>query len=140
MPACSIGQRVCKFSRMILNFFAYTSWAQKHIAQATYWHDPLNEEKYRKRSTFLSDINNENIINADYVNRLQSLNKFVLVKFLRDQIVKPIESSWFGFYKPGSEKIVLSLKESELYAKDKLGLKQMMKDGKLVFIAVRNFV
>ena len=29
------------------------------LVQAEYWHDPLNEEKYRDKSIFLADINQE---------------------------------------------------------------------------------
>jgi palmitoyl-protein thioesterase len=114
------------------------SWAQKHIAQATYWHDPLHEQKYRQKSSFLADINNERKINENYKKRLNSLQKFVMVKFLKDKIVTPIETSWFGFYETGSDKRVLSLVESSFYTSDKLGLKQMMEDGKLVFMEVEN--
>lgn len=121
---------------MVLNYFAYSNWAQKHVAQATYWHDPLHEAIYRRKSSFLADINNERSVNQNYIRRLQSLNKFIMVKFLRDKIVYPIETSWFGFYKPGSDEKVLSLVESETFVRDKLGLKQMMKDGKLVFVEV----
>lgn len=39
--------------------------------QATYWHDPLNEEQYKNSSTFLSDINNEKQINQTYIDNLQ---------------------------------------------------------------------
>lgn len=113
-----------------------TSWAQKHVAQATYWHDPLHEDIYRKKSTFLADINNERNINENYKRRLNSLNKFVMVKFLKDKIVTPIETQWFGFFATGSDKKVLSLRESEFYASDKLGLKEMMKENKLVFLEV----
>jgi palmitoyl-protein thioesterase len=140
VPECSAESHlICGFYRLVLNYFAYTNWAQNHVAQATYWHDPIHEEKYRKRSTFLADINNERGINKDYIRRLQSLNKFVMVKFLRDKIVQPIETSWFGFYKPGSDKTVLSLTESELFLRDKLGLKRMLDHGKIVFIEVYSF-
>lgn len=60
-----------------------------------------------------------------------------MVKFLRDKIVTPIETSWFGFYQTGSDKKVLTLFESSFYTSDKLGLKQMMKEEKLVFMEVK---
>lgn len=136
IPACPAKPySICRFYRVILNSFAYTNWVQRHIAQSTYWHDPLNEDLYRRKSTFLADINNERVINEGYIRRLQNLNKFVMVKFLRDKIIQPIETSWFGFFKPGSDKIVLSLAESEIY--DKLGLRKMMEEGKIVFVEVR---
>lgn len=119
--------------------FVLLSWAQNHIAQALYWHDPIHEQTYRLKSTFLADINNERRINEKYRKRLNSLQKFVMVKFLRDKIVTPIETSWFGFFESGSDKKVLSLRESSFYASDKLGLKQMMKEGKLVFMEVKEW-
>lgn len=141
VPACpSKGHSICKFYRMVVNYFAYTSWAQHHIAQASYWHDPYNEGTYRMKSTFLADINNEKSINDIYVKRLQRLNKFVMVKFLRDKIIQPIETSWFGFYPPDNDKVVLSLAETEVFVSDKLGLKRMMQEGKLLFLEVSSKV
>ena len=137
VPACSATHVICRLSRFVLNFFAYTKWAQNHIVQATYWHDPYNEEKYRSKSSFLADINNENMINKKYISRLTRLNKFVMVKFLRDSIVKPVESSWFGFYEPESTETILTLENTEIYSKDKLGLRQMMKNEQLIFLEVK---
>lgn len=137
IPGCSAERHtICKFYRMILNYFAYTSWAQNTIAQATFWHDPFHEETYRRRSTFLADINNERKVNLNYIKRLQNLNKFVMVKFTRDKIITPLDTAWFGFFRPGSDEVVLPLEESEIYASDRLGLMQMNRDGKLVFIEV----
>lgn len=83
--------------------------------QATYWHDPLNEEEYKKYSSFLADINNERTLNIDYIENLRSLEKLVFVKFDNDSMVQPVESEWFGFYKAGQAKEVESLQESEIY-------------------------
>lgn len=121
--------------RQLLNFAAYAGWVQRFLVQATYWHDPMNEDLYRTKSTFLAEINNEKTVNQDYIDRLQKLNKFVMVKFANDTIVQPLETSWFGFYKPGSDTELLPLEESEIFIKDKLGLKQMKEDGKLVYLA-----
>lgn len=118
-----------------MNFAAYSAWVQRLLVQATYWHDPLHEDVYRKKSTFLADINNEKKINKDYIDRLQKLEKFVMIKFANDTIVQPVETSWFGYYKPGSDRILLPLEESEIYLKDKLGLKKMKEDGKLAFLS-----
>lgn len=49
---------------------------QEYLVQATYWHNPFQEEKYRNSSTFLADINNEREINETYIQNLQSLNKY----------------------------------------------------------------
>lgn len=60
--------------RHLLNDF---SWMQNFLVQATYWHDPLNEDKYVEHSSFLADINNERSINQTYIDNLKKLNKFV---------------------------------------------------------------
>lgn len=93
------------------------SWVQNGLVQAEYWHDPLNEEEYRSHSIFLADINNEVAKNKTYIKNLLKLKNFVLVKFNNDTIVEPIETEWFGFYKPGQSSEVITLQESELYVK-----------------------
>lgn len=59
-------------------FYLNYSLVQKNLVQATYWHDPLNEKVYKQKSSFIADINNERVVNKAYVDRLQSLEKWVL--------------------------------------------------------------
>lgn len=130
----------------------YFSWVQRFLVQATYWHDPLNEEEYRKYSSFLADINNERTLNVDYIENLSALEKLVFVKFDNDSMVQPVESEWFGFYKGGQSVEVESLQESAVYLEvcafclklgttdlfafqDRLGLKKMDADSKLHFLS-----
>lgn len=137
LPNCpSLTRKSCDYFRKALNYAAYAGWLQKFLVQATYWHDPLNEDLYSSKSSFLADINNAVHINKDYIERLQKLNKFVMIKFENDTIVQPLETSWFGFYKPGSDSQLLALEESEIYLKERLGLRAMNEEGKLVFLAL----
>lgn len=94
-----------------------SSWVQHFLTQATYWHDPLNEVKYIDGSTFLADINNEKTINKTYVTNLLKLENLVLVRFDNDSIVQPVDTEWFGFYKPGQDKETQTLQESDIYQK-----------------------
>lgn len=66
-----------------------------------------------------------------------TLKKFVMVKFLNDSIVDPVDSEWFGFYRSGQSKETVPLQETTLYIEDRLGLKEMDKAGKLVFLATK---
>lgn len=152
LPDCpSLSSKTCEYFRQLLNYAAYARWVQDYLVQATYWHDPLNEYVYKESSTFLADINNERVVNETYIQNLQSLNKFVMVKFTKDKIVQPIESQWFGYYKPGQDKDIQKLEESELFLKvwsdfqlmnsakhsllqNRLGLQEMHKRNKLVFL------
>ena len=43
------------------------------------------------------------------------LDNFVMVKFTEDEMVVPIESSWFGYYKPGQDKEIVLLQNSSIY-------------------------
>lgn len=137
LPNCpSLSSKTCDKFRNMLNHAAYTSWLQSYLVQATYWHNPLQEELYQRASTFLADINNERTINQTYVENLKKLNKsvlandiqkyssscicsnrynycrFVLVKFSNDTIVQPVESEWFQFYTPNQDKTIQPFAES----------------------------
>lgn len=74
----------------------------------------------------MAEINNERTINTTYVDKIQKLDNFVLVKFANDSMVQPVESEWFGFYKPGQSVEVESLQESALF-KEVGDLKKMNK-------------
>ncbi|XP_038656207.1 palmitoyl-protein thioesterase 1-like [Scyliorhinus canicula] len=137
LPHCpGESSHVCNWIRKMLNEGAYSSLLQDHLVQAEYWHDPLNEALYRNKSIFLAEINQEKRINESYKDNLMKLKKFVMVKFLKDSMVDPIDSEWFGFYKAGQAKETYSLKESVLYQEDRLGLKAMDKASKLEFLTV----
>jgi palmitoyl-protein thioesterase len=107
-----------------------SSWVQNDLVQAEYWHDPLKEEEYHNHSIFLADINNERVKNETYIKNLLKLKNFVMVKFNNDTIVEPIETEWFGFYKPGQSAEVVTLQESELYIKVSLicGVQTVLKE------------
>ncbi|XP_012273440.1 palmitoyl-protein thioesterase 1 [Orussus abietinus] len=125
-PNCaSLEHKLCDYLRRLLNYGAYTSYLQNHLVQAQYWHDPLDESKYARRSLFLAEINNEYEINSDYINRLQSLTKLVLVKFENDTLVQPIATEWFGFYEPGQATVVQQLQQTRLFKENRLGLQDM---------------
>ncbi|GCC27749.1 palmitoyl-protein thioesterase 1 [Chiloscyllium punctatum] len=137
LPRCpGETSQICNLIRKMLNVGAYSSPIQDHLVQAEYWHDPLNEDLYREKSIFLADINQERGINESYKVNLMKLKKLVMVKFLNDTMVDPVDSEWFGFYKVGQAKDTYSLQESALYQEDRLGLKTMDKAGKLQFLTV----
>jgi len=135
LPNCPPSVTFCDSIRDLLNKAAYNPIVQNRLVQAEYWHDAVNTQEYLTKNIFLPDINNENVINQMYKDRLTSLNKFVMVKHLNDTMVEPLESEWFGFYEVGSDQKEVPLQETDLYKNDLLGLKQMEEDGKLVFLA-----
>ncbi|XP_040564861.1 palmitoyl-protein thioesterase 1 [Lepeophtheirus salmonis] len=137
LPHCS-GEhfQICEYVRQLLSYGAYTPWIQHLLVQAQYWHDPLKEDTYKDSSIFLAGINNENEIIEEYKTNLNTLEKFVMIKFNNDTMVDPNVSSHFGFFKPNSSNETIPLEETELFKEDRLGLKTMKDQGKLVFLAV----
>lgn len=130
LPNCP-SSTFCDYIRYMLTHGAYERSVQEHLVQAEYWHDPLDEDNYRKKSIFLADINNENVLNETYRNNLLQLDNLVLVMFGQDEMVVPKESSFFGFYEPNQKDKILALENSRLYQEDRLGLKKLNEDGRL---------
>jgi len=136
LPRCPGSNIICSAVRRLLNYGAYLGFVQNSLVQAEYWHDPLNEKKYQEKSIFLADINNERVRNETYKTNLLKLQNLVLIKFLKDGMVVPIESEWFGFYTPGQATIIQAYNETLLYSEDRIGLKQLVQQGKVAFLAV----
>nr|XP_057902260.1 palmitoyl-protein thioesterase 1-like isoform X2 [Doryrhamphus excisus] len=135
LPRClGDNSSVCAMIQKFLNIGPYNGMIQTSLVPAQYWHDPLRHDKYKHSSLFLADINQERVVNETYKKNLQMLNKFVMVKFLKDTLVDPVDSEWFGFLKTGQAKETETLQESVLYKEDRLGLAAMDKAGKLVFL------
>lgn len=143
LPRCEavtnnlLHNSVCDFVRKLLSLGAYNSFVQKRLVQAEYWHDPLKEQKYKEKSVFLADINNEKSPrNETYRQNLLNLNKFVMIMFEDDSMVIPRESSLFGYYETGNIKKIVPLEDSLLYTDDRLGLKELNESGKLIKLTI----
>lgn len=137
MPKCP-GDSIefCDSLRQILTHGAYHPYIQNNIMQAQYWHDPLNEDGYKKYNIFLPDINNEGSEkNRTYKANIMSLQRFAMVKFTNDSMVQPTESQWFGFYEP-QNKSVIPLRKSKLYIEDWLGLRYLDERKRLDLIEI----
>lgn len=59
-----------------------------------------------------------------------------MIKFDADTIVDPPESEHFGFFAPNDTKQIIKLEDSRLYKEDRLGLKKLDEDGKLIRITL----
>lgn len=110
---------------------AYWGWIQKTVTPLTYWHDP-NESKYKSKSSFLAIINNEVHYNANYVTNLNNLKRLVLVKYKHDGAIVPKSSSWFGYFNAALGEF--PMEQTAVYKNDRLGLKSMVNQGKLIFL------
>ncbi|CAJ0929756.1 unnamed protein product, partial [Mesorhabditis belari] len=137
LPYCIGDTVICDSIRHLLDWGAYIGLVQNHVVQAQYWHDPLNESAYQKKNIFLSDVNNEVTLNATYKANLLRLKNFLLVLFSDDEMVVPKESTWFGYYKPGTVSEVLPMNQTDLFLQDKIGIKKLYESNRLHFLTVK---
>lgn len=116
-------------------YILYSSFAQRFISFAGYWHDTLHNDAYLANCRFLPRINNEieHPLKEQFKNNICSLTNVVLVSSDKDDIIEPISSCHFGFYKLDSQSEQESLFETDLYKQDKLGLKILNETGRLHF-------
>lgn len=113
----------------------YSSFCQKYIGFAGYWHDTMHYKQYLKFCSFLPYLNNEvtHEKNQLYKDNICKLKNMVLVMSTEDDIIEPRISCHFGFYKPGSNADVQELFDTDLYKYDWLGLKTLHESGRLHF-------
>merc|ERR1712110_356596 len=125
---------LCELVNEILSAGAYEPWVQDLVAPAQYWHDPLNLTNFVHGSHYLAIVNNEvEEKEVLYKERMVQLDNFVMMRWEAEATVVPAESSHFGFFAPGQVEAVQSLKETQLYQEDFIGLKTLDEAGKLTF-------
>lgn len=126
---------LCNSLQATITSVGYLFPFQQTIAPLTYWHDS-DEQRYKRGSTFLALINNENDYNANFVINLNNLRRIVLVKYERDAAIVPSQSAWFGFH--NERGIEYPMEETEIYKLDKLGLRSMRENGKIILLTAPN--
>jgi palmitoyl-protein thioesterase len=111
----------------------YSPLMQRFISFAGYWHDTLHYDSYLEKCAFLPYLNNEKPHpDTDlFKQNICSLDNMVLVSSENDDIIEPVESCHFGFYKVGSASEIEPLTTSALYLEDRLGLKTLAESGRL---------
>lgn len=112
----------------------YSPDIQSKSSYSNYWRDPYDYEIYLSQSTYLANLNNENMdmARADealrYKNNMLRLANFVMIWSPFDDVLEPAESGKFSTYKQqysGNIKKIVPLNESWFYDMDTLGLKTL---------------
>ncbi|KAK4414607.1 Palmitoyl-protein thioesterase 1 [Sesamum alatum] len=135
VPLCG-SAAVCILVDLLIEFAIYSGFVQEHLAPASYIKIPTDIDAYRKACKFLPKLNNEIHKNSTYKERFSSLDNLVLIKFEKDDILVPKETSWFGYFPDGSWETVLPAQETTLYTEDWIGLKTLDEAGKVKFVNV----
>ncbi|KAL6499450.1 hypothetical protein OROHE_026113 [Orobanche hederae] len=135
VPLCGSGL-VCILVDFLIKLAVYSDYVQEHLAPSCYIKIPTDLGDYRKGCRFLPKLNNEIYKNSTYKERFASLENLVLIKFEKDCILVPKETSWFGYFPDGSWETVLPAQQTTLYTEDWIGLKTLDEARKVKFLSV----
>lgn len=129
---------ICRAVNAIIKYGVYSSYVQNHLAPAAYIKIPRDLDDYYRESTFLIYANNElpGTTNATYKARFSRLHHVALIKFVRDKVVIPTDTAWFGYYAPDDDRTVLPPRETALYREDWIGLQALDRAGNVSFISL----
>ena len=132
IPNCREDDGVgCTISRSLVKFGVYTEFVQHRVVQAQYYKMPSNLEKYLSSNIFLPYLNKEIDGPDTLFKNLKTLEKFVMVRFEDDDMVVPGKTAWFGFQDENG--VEIPMESSDLYIHDKIGVKYLNENGRLVF-------
>jgi len=138
-PNCNpagILKSFCDALDEILGALAYNPTIQDILFQSNYFRDPMKmtADDYIKYSQ-IAQWNNENpaTVNATLKTNFIAVKSYNMIKALKDTMVFPNEGEWWGEFKPGQFKDVLTMTQTPLYSGDNFGLKTVDSDKKIKF-------
>jgi palmitoyl-protein thioesterase len=123
----NIGNLVNSLVNKVVNLEAF----QNFVAPSNYWKNIDDEEGYLNHSKFLAISNNESYFNSTKREIWLSLKYALFIKFSRDKVIVPKESSWWGGYTENFTEV--SRFETKIYQQDLLGIKTLEETGKAEF-------
>jgi palmitoyl-protein thioesterase len=139
-PSTPLVGRLCRLMTELVAEAAYSDLVQRHVFQANYLRDPLNIAQFRRKCTWLADMNGECRSDEEhkqlalvYKTNFIRTKKMLLVRAMRDTMIFPSMSEWFGAYEDGGYDRVLSMNETEWYKRDSFGLRTMFERGAISF-------
>jgi len=111
----------------------YSALTQRYVSFASYWRDTLHYNQYLKGCRFLPYLNNEvrHSYAALFKENICRLQNMVLVASTAEEIIEPVASCHFGFYKVGSVREIEDLFDSRLFTEDLLGLRTLQESDRL---------
>lgn len=131
IPHCSSGI-FCNFINSLVGKVVFYSYIQNYVGPAGYFKTHHDLETYLKFSSFLADLNNEKEQkNAEYKKRMMDLDRILLIKFKEDTMIIPRETAHFEFFDENDN--VISLKDSEFYKGDFIGVRKLIEENKVQF-------
>eukprot|EP01059_Diplonema_ambulator_P027496 TRINITY_DN456_c0_g3_i1.p3 TRINITY_DN456_c0_g3~~TRINITY_DN456_c0_g3_i1.p3 ORF type:complete len:313 (+),score=154.14 TRINITY_DN456_c0_g3_i1:88-1026(+) len=114
---------------------AYYPETQDMLFQANYFRDPMrvNTTQYKENSQ-IAEWNGEGpSVNPVYKENFVKVERFAMIKALKDTMVYPNWGEWWGSFAPGSYHVIQKINETDMYQRDTFGLKTVHEAGKILF-------
>ena len=108
----------------------YSKENQEHMSYTNYWKDPYNMPLYLKNCTFLPFLNGDIQSDLTLYNKVEN---FVMVWSPFDEVIRPIESGKYEFYKENTN-VIVPFTVSETFERNNIGIKSMFNEGRIKFI------
>lgn len=126
---------VCRRRNALLKRQVWQDAVQRLVVPAQYFRDPAHYADYLAKLNFLADVNNERteLFDARAKERVERLQRLVLVKFDQDTTVVPKESAWF---QESSGEGIVPMRETRLYRENLIGLKTLDRLGRIDYYSV----
>ena len=106
----------------------------QELSLGGYWHDPYDEALYRQKCEFLPKLTYPS--NPDWKNNFLKLKKLVMIGGPNDEVIKPWQSSHFGFFNYKEE--VVPMEQLDFYINDTFGLKTLDEQGRVFNFTIPN--
>jgi palmitoyl-protein thioesterase len=126
---------VCDQIAKLCGDLAYTSLTQSLLFQVDYFRDPtrVNTTAFKTNSEIAQWNNEGSEYNATFKENFVSVQRFIMIKALKDTMVFPNEGEHWGHFEDGGFHKVLTMRETDWYKKDLFGLKTVDEAGKIFF-------
>eukprot|EP01016_Furgasonia_blochmanni_P029978 TRINITY_DN3133_c0_g1_i1.p1 TRINITY_DN3133_c0_g1~~TRINITY_DN3133_c0_g1_i1.p1 ORF type:complete len:393 (+),score=80.52 TRINITY_DN3133_c0_g1_i1:85-1179(+) len=84
----------------------------------------------------VAELNNEGSYkNGSYIEKIEDLERMMLVMFEQDDVLYPKETAWFWFWDETGQKVV-SLDNSKFYTEDWLGIRRLIEGDRIDFVSL----
>ena len=114
---------------------AYTNCTQRTLFQANYYRDPLRvtTPEYKEFSALAQWNGEGNYFQPAWKENFVKVDRFAMIKAMKDTMVFPNDGEWWGQFRPGSYKYKEQMNETDYYKRDLFGLKTVDEAGKIVY-------
>ena len=138
IPCLAVLNYFCEIVDKFGQYLLLIPGLEKIFAPVGYVRTPELEDFFLKNNKFLAPLNNEiSEKDSNIKSKITKLEKMILIKFSKDEVIKPRESAWFQ--KLDKNHNLEEFKKSDFYLKDYLGIRELNESNRLQLNEFKGF-